>query len=177
MRSGVVLYGPPASGKDTVTAALAGLDPRFVPFERMKVGAGRRQGYRMAAAADVDQLRADGQVLYENEQYGALYVVDRPHLESVLADGAPVVHVGQPAAVDAIVGGVADVAWAVVELWCDRSVAELRLIARDPANVGARLAVWDRTPRLDVVALRLDTGVLSPADAARAIRDQLIGIW
>jgi predicted PilT family ATPase len=39
MRSGILLYGPPAAGKDTITTALAALDARYAPFRRLKVGA------------------------------------------------------------------------------------------------------------------------------------------
>jgi len=35
---GVLLYGPPAAGKDTVSAALIAVDARYVLFERLKVG-------------------------------------------------------------------------------------------------------------------------------------------
>ncbi|MBN1170560.1 MAG: kinase, partial [Micromonosporaceae bacterium] len=66
MTTGVVLYGPPAAGKDTVTVALNALDPRFVPFPRIKVGAGRATGYRMAAESEVEALRAQGHVIWEN---------------------------------------------------------------------------------------------------------------
>ncbi|MGK5554002.1 hypothetical protein ACSNOI_20525 [Actinomadura kijaniata] len=44
MRSGIVLYGPPASGKDTITAASSALDDRYVYFHKLKVGAGRSAG-------------------------------------------------------------------------------------------------------------------------------------
>ncbi|TQS03808.1 guanylate kinase, partial [Microbispora hainanensis] len=42
---GVVLYGPPASGKNTITAAMHRHDPRFRLLPKLKVGAGRADGY------------------------------------------------------------------------------------------------------------------------------------
>jgi hypothetical protein len=41
---GVILYGPPGAGKDTVTAALTSPDARFQLFRRIKAGAGRTMG-------------------------------------------------------------------------------------------------------------------------------------
>lgn len=43
----VMLYGPPAAGKDTVTEALIRLDRSYRLYQRLKVGAGRTDGYRM----------------------------------------------------------------------------------------------------------------------------------
>ncbi|MGH2941284.1 MAG: hypothetical protein ACRDLN_00705 [Solirubrobacteraceae bacterium] len=41
---GVALYGPPASGKDTITRALTELDARYVHYLRLKAGSGRSDG-------------------------------------------------------------------------------------------------------------------------------------
>ncbi|MFD0564440.1 hypothetical protein ACFQ2M_22355 [Kitasatospora saccharophila] len=52
MKTGIILYGPPASGKDTITAALIEQDPRLAQFARLKIGGGRSQGYRMGTPAN-----------------------------------------------------------------------------------------------------------------------------
>lgn len=39
--AGVILYGPPGAGKDTVTAELVQQDPSYALFERLKAGPGR----------------------------------------------------------------------------------------------------------------------------------------
>lgn len=44
MRSDLLLYGPPAAGKDTVTAALPEIDARYVAFRRLKIGNGESAG-------------------------------------------------------------------------------------------------------------------------------------
>ena len=36
MNIGVILYGPPAAGKDTITGELLALDPRYRQFSRLK---------------------------------------------------------------------------------------------------------------------------------------------
>ncbi|MGV9303830.1 hypothetical protein ACWDLG_10705 [Nonomuraea sp. NPDC003727] len=51
---GIVLYGPPASGKDTVTAALRRLDPRFVLLPKLKVGT--RTSRRVRGRCSVPRL-------------------------------------------------------------------------------------------------------------------------
>jgi ATP-dependent 26S proteasome regulatory subunit len=45
--SGVILYGPPGAGKDTITAELSRLRPEFTLFQRLK--AGPRANHRVSA--------------------------------------------------------------------------------------------------------------------------------
>jgi guanylate kinase len=175
---GVVLYGPPAAGKDTVTAALAQLDQRYRQFARLKVGAGKSAGYRMGTAEQLAALEAAGDVVYANSRYGNTYVIDRPGLTTAFAAGVPVVHLGQVDGIRALVGGYpAD--WAVVLLWCPREVTAQRSERRGDADTTARLAAWDAT-RDDVKAhpdmvwdLTVDTAATSPGESARLI-DQLV---
>jgi guanylate kinase len=102
-RPGVILYGPPASGKDTVTAALTQLDSAYALFEKLKVGHGRTGGYRPTSKAALNRLRRLGAIDYENERFGNVYAVDRPALDAAFADGTvPVVHMGQIAGVRAL---------------------------------------------------------------------------
>jgi guanylate kinase len=170
----VILYGPPASGKDTVTRALAQLDPRYAIFPRLKIGSGNTSGYRMASLGDLARLHEDGQVLYQNDRYGSAYVVDRPHLAAMLDAGRiPVIHLGQVEGIRAVSGYPAD--WVAVALWCARSTAARRARARGSADVDARLAAWDETLEdlrqasdADFLA-RLDTDTMEPGDAAKAI--------
>src|SRR2546427_5470191 len=67
VRQGVLLYGPPTAGKDTITAALTELDARYVPFIRLKIGSGRTKGYRMGTPEQLAELEAHGDVIYRND--------------------------------------------------------------------------------------------------------------
>ncbi len=176
---GVILYGPPASGKDTVTHALTDLDPTFCHFPRLKVGGGRAAGYQLIETADADDLRERGAVLYENVRYGNRYLIDRPRLDAVLrSERVPVVHVGQVSAVRAVRSYPAD--WLCVLLWCSREVARQRASDRDgTTDVDARLLAWDETARdidehgTDEFTLRIDTEHYRPQDAAQLIRTRM----
>lgn len=169
MTRGVILYGPPAAGKDTVDAALRALSDDYVHFARVKVGEGRREGYRMATSAALQDLREHGGVVWENSRYGATYVVDRPGLIDALGRGVPILHLGQVEAVDAVVSTVSGALWVVVSLWCPENVAVDRLRQRGSVDVTARLEAWRATPELGVADLRFDTSMVQPCDAARRI--------
>ncbi|MFF7566623.1 guanylate kinase [Streptomyces pseudovenezuelae] len=175
---GVVLYGPPAAGKDTVTRVLAEFHSRYGQFERLKIGSGRSVGYRMGTPAQLRELKAAGDVVYANSRYGNTYILDRPGLDTAFGAGVPVVHLGQVDGIRALVDGYrAD--WVVVLLWCPREVTVQRSAGRGDSDTAARLAAWDAT-REDLDAhpgtvwdLTVDTAATSPQDAARLI-DQLL---
>lgn len=175
MRAGVLLYGPPAAGKDTVTAALAVLDVRYVPFTRLKIGSGKTASYRMGTPEQLAELEARGDVLYRNERYGNVYVVDRPGLEQATAGGGiPVVHLGQLAGVEAVRSRF-PANWARVLLWCARESTAERSRQRGDADTEDRLAAWDAT-QADLAAhpqarweLRVDTDMTAPVEAAKQI--------
>ncbi len=58
--SGVILYGPPSAGKDTVSAELSHLNPAFTLFQRLKAGPGRTTGYRLTTADHINDLALAG---------------------------------------------------------------------------------------------------------------------
>ncbi len=177
-RQGVILYGPPASGKDTVTSALNEMNPRYAQFARLKVGAGKSAGYRMGTAQQLHKLEAEGHLVYTNVRYGNTYVIDAPGLDVAFEAGVPVVHLGQVDGVRALVDGyTAD--WSVVMLWCPRKVTEQRSAGRGDSDTAARLTAWDAT-RADLDAhpsmvwdLTVDTAASEPQEAAGLI-DQLL---
>lgn len=168
---GVILYGPPASGKDTVAQALHDLDPRFVNFPRLKAGPGRTAGYRMVSDSHISHLASTGEVAWLNERYGARYAVDTRELLSRLSLHIPLLHLGQDAAIPAIKAVTPNALWTVVELWCSRPVARERLLTRQTRDVAARLTAWDETKPLPMADLRIDTGEIPPQEAAALIRD------
>ncbi|MGY1969741.1 kinase [Nocardia gipuzkoensis] len=168
--NGLILFGGPAAGKDTVTTALGLLEPRVQLYQRIKVGPGRRQGYRMSTIPAVEQLRSAGLVLWENERYGATYVVEQAGLAEMIRNNLiPVVHLGQREAVAAIERGMPAVDWMVVELWCPIPVARQRIEARETGDTDARLQAWTQTGRLTDPDLVIDTSTTTAADAARLI--------
>lgn len=179
---GVVLYGPPASGKDTVTRALVDYDPRLEHYRRMKVGTGRSEGYVMAGSGELAALRRLGDVVYENERYGNRYVIDRPRVTAILdAGGVPVVHIGQVAGLRALLRAVPAARWLTVLLWCSRESTRERATARGPDDVDRRVAAWDETARdvrchgHETFDLVIDTEHTTPGHAARLVLQRLSG--
>ncbi|MEU5880881.1 guanylate kinase [Spirillospora sp. NPDC047279] len=166
---GVILYGPPASGKDTVTRALHQLDPAYSLYRRLKLGSGRTEGYRLATAAEVENLREQGQVIWENHRYGNTYVVDRPSLQDHLATGIPVMHLGQAEAIPRVKEAVPSTRWLVVSLWCPRDIAKQRIQSRATGDTEARLKAWDETKPLPTSDVFLDTSQTAPHTAAEHI--------
>jgi len=177
-QQGVILYGPPATGKDTVTRELAALAPRYRQFARLKVGTGKTAGYRMGTPEQLHELKAAGDVVYANHRYSNTYVVDRPGLDEAFSFGVPVVHLGQIDGIRALVDGY-PAAWIRVLLWCPKNVTERRSQDRGDADTVQRLAAWDAT-REDVDAhpdmswdLRVETTQTPPAAVARLIDERL----
>ena len=177
-RQGVILYGPPAAGKDTVSAALAALAPRYQQFQRLKVGSGKSSGYRMGSMEQLVKLAAAGEIVYRNDRYGNAYVVDRPGLDEAFTGGVPVVHLGQVEGVQALLDRYpAD--WVSVLLWCSRETTAVRSQGRGDGDTEQRLAAWDAT-RQDLEAhpdwawtLRINTED-HEVDASALLIDQLL---
>ncbi|MEV7023231.1 guanylate kinase [Kitasatospora sp. NPDC093558] len=175
---GLILYGPPAAGKDTVTRALQEISSAYRPFSRLKVGSGKSTGYRMGTAEQLAGLAAAGDVIYQNHRYGNTYVIDRPGMDEAFTAGIPVVHLGQVEGINALTKGY-PAGWSVVLLWCSREATASRSVGRGDADTADRLSAWDAT-QADVDAhpgqvwdLTVDTGSVEPAEAARLINNLL----
>ncbi|MFE4827943.1 guanylate kinase [Streptomyces sp. NPDC056672] len=177
MRQGILLYGPPAAGKDTVTEALTELDVRYVPFTRLKIGNGKTDGYRMGTPEQLSALEAGGDVIYRNDRYGNIYVVDRPGLDQATEGGrVPVVHLGQMAGMEQVIA-LFPAHWVRVLLWCSKETTARRSPQRGDTDTAARLAAWDAT-QADLAAhpraqweLRVDTEATAPHETAQRIDD------
>ncbi|MFF5176959.1 kinase [Micromonospora sp. NPDC000316] len=124
----------------------------------------------MATAADVERLRANGGILWENERYGSTYVIDYETLVDELSRHIPVLHLGQPDGINAVRNAFPSGSWIVVYIWASRSVAAARIEARQTGDTAERLAAWDATPRVDA-DVEIDTGELSAKQAAQRIND------
>lgn len=178
MPYGVILYGPPGSGKDTITSELVQLRPEFALFERLKAGPGRRTGYRLTTVDHIEELSRAGGLLYRNSRYDAEYAIDRQGVASLVeADRVPVLHVGQVVGVSAV--AAFPLQWIRVLLWCPLDVSESRSIGRGDKDVEARVKVWHET-RDDLLAhetepwtLILRTDQLGPTESANAIIEAL----
>ena len=170
----MILYGPPAAGKDTVTEALTRLNESYRLYQRLKVGAGRTVGYRMTTLPHVDALRSAGSLVWENRRYDALYVVDRASLAGMLKVCIPVLHLGQVGAVKAVTAALPIATRCVtVWLWCPRDVALGRITERGTGDTTARLRAWDETAPLPGADVSINTAHLHPANAAAIIHSRV----
>ncbi|MFD5429706.1 guanylate kinase [Streptomyces sp. NPDC127084] len=176
--TGVILYGPPGAGKDTITSELSAMRPEFTLFRRLKAGPGRTTGYRLTTPAHIKELAGAGQLLYRNVRYGAEYAIDRAEITALINAGRiPVLHMGQVTGASAV--AAFPLHWVKVLLWCPLQVTQSRSVARGDKDVEARLKVWHET-REDLLAhatepwtLAIRTDDLCPAESARAINDAL----
>lgn len=136
---GIVLFGPPASGKDVVTAAMHALDRRICHFRKLKVGTGRSQGYRIVSPSQVDDLLRRGLVVSRVRRYGNEYVVDQTELESLQGSGCiPVIHTAD---LDELERLSQQAGWRSFCLWASLRVTRQRLSERGDRDTAARLDV------------------------------------
>lgn len=168
---GLIVYGAPATGKSTLTSELRRLEPRrFVPFSPVKCGPGRTEGYRMVEPDELNTIRAaPDDVVWEQRRYESTYVVLRSDLLNHNRGEVPMVELGQPAAVDAVISGTPEVRWHVVELRCARATVAARVSARGTGDDTERMAHYDTTPPLSSADLVVDTGSVAPTVAARMV--------
>ncbi|MFC3380471.1 P-loop NTPase family protein [Couchioplanes azureus] len=119
----------------------------------------------MTNSQEIERLRQAGDLIWENRRYNSAYFVDRDFLFRELAQGWPVIHLGQPLAISAIKRSFSKSNWLVVYLWCPRDVAERRAIERGTGDVAERMAAWDATESL-TEGLKINTSRSSPIEAA-----------
>jgi guanylate kinase len=175
-KRGVILYGPPASGKDSITAELSRQDDRFALLTKLKVGNGRSAGYRHVSPDDLDALSNAGRLIVETRRYGNRYAVDRNDIDALTEAGRfPVVHMGNVADLLRLRSAV-PLSWTCVLLWIPREVCAQRSENRGDADTPRRVQAWDETCA-DVQAaqetspfdLVIHTDQASPEEAARRI--------
>jgi guanylate kinase len=172
----VILYGPPASGKSTVTKQLERIDSRYRLFLRLKAGSGRAAEYRITTQDHIKDLQAAGEIVWTNERYGAVYAIDRLHLRRMVKGGhIPVLHVGQRSAIYAIVSALPDVQVITVSLTCPREVALQRIASRETGDIPDRVAAYDATEQFIDADIAIDTNVVGPVEAADLISIKALG--
>ncbi|WP_069173216.1 guanylate kinase [Streptomyces griseus] len=175
--SAIVLYGPPAAGKDTVTAALRTADQRFEPVTKLKQGTGRSAGYRFVTAEELEALRHQGRIVVETRRYGNVYAVDDLSLTEPQRRGrVPVTHIGNVTDMRTLLNRSASLSWLRVLLWVPREECERRSLARGDTDTEKRLAAWDETARdlrssdvRDLFDLVIRTDHTDPVTAAKQI--------
>jgi guanylate kinase len=178
---GLILYGPPAAGKDSVTQALTDIDAGYQLLRKLKAGRGNQRGYRFRSAADLDRMESAGDLLYRSTRYGNEYAIDIRALDHVVGRGAvPIVHMGQLVGVTAV-QSYAAIRWHAVLLWCARGVALERVSQRGDRDATERGMAWDET-RADLLSqprfsfdLAIRTDRASVAKSAAVIHQAVNG--
>ncbi|MFG2078687.1 guanylate kinase [Nonomuraea maritima] len=169
---GVVLYGPPASGKSSTTVALSEIDPRFTLVRKLKAGNLRGTEYDFTSVEELARLRSAGRLLLESHRYGNTYAVDRHQIDQLTAAGrVPIVHLGNIADIRRL---IEPAPWLLVLLWIPRDVCEQRSRQRGDTDTPHRLKAWDETladlaEGDDLFHLRFHTDHATPDEVARQI--------
>jgi guanylate kinase len=142
---GVILYGPPTSGKDTTTAELTRQDERYALLPKLKIGTGRSTGYRLVSDAERERLRSAGRLVVETHRYGNVYAIDRDDIAALVdGDRIPVVHMGNVADLQRLRAAV-PLTWTSVLLWIPRGICAKRSELRGDPDTPKRLRAWGET--------------------------------
>ncbi len=148
--SGLVLYGPPASGKSSVASAL-GKQSGWCRYRLLKSGPSN-ESYRA--------LSSQHQPIWQADKYGRTYAIDESGFADIPGGQSVVIELGEATAVEAV--RRLPIEWTVAHLWCPRSTAVDRMQARGDEDISDRLTAWDNTApvRADLV---IDTSQIALA--------------
>ncbi|GAA5085787.1 hypothetical protein GCM10023259_098330 [Thermocatellispora tengchongensis] len=172
----MLLLGPPAGGKSTITQALHDLDPRFVLLRVLRVGVERGEEYHVITEDQLQVLRAAGRIILETRNGDRGYAIDAHPIDHMTtAELIPVVHVANCADLRSLTSW-AD--WLSVLLWVPREVCEQRARRRGDPDVAETLKAWEEAAA-DIAEhecdglfhLRLTTSRMTIEEAAGQIAD------
>jgi guanylate kinase len=159
----ILMSGTPASGKDTISAALMALSPQFSHFKKHKIGTGGKldDSYILVSKEQFDSMAQDQQFIQYHYRYDRGYGVARSELERCWAQGkTPIIHVGKYENIAMFSDSGIDIF--SILLLSSREQSEQRLCARhpgDPEEVQARLKAYDEE-RAELAALILNGSAL-----------------
>jgi guanylate kinase len=138
---GILIAGPPASGKRTLTFALTSMRRSYAPFRALSAALHPTIAAERSTERHLDELKAWAQVFHEFTEDGMRYVFDHGRLNKLREHGRiPVATVCDTAGMLAFEREADD--WLPILLWCPREVAE----QREPALAQpARRRRWDRS--------------------------------
>lgn len=149
---GIVLAGPPASGKRTVRFALTSLRRSYASFPALTVAHRPQIDAEQTTQRHLDEMRAWAQIFHELRVEGANYAYDRERLSKLREEGRiPVACVDDPDALLAFEREADD--WLRVLLWCPREEAERRLSRGWPGDEEQKapgrssMRRWDRSSK------------------------------
>lgn len=149
---GVVLAGPPASGKRTVTFALTSLRRSYASFPALTVAHRARVAAEQTTRRHLDELRAWAQLFHEFTSDGIRFAYERERLNNLREQGRiPIACVDDGDVLQAFEREADD--WLQILLWCPRDEAERRLartwFAHEKQRTPDRSSMrrWDRSEK------------------------------
>lgn len=92
----ILISGPPASGKDTLTRALGCIDPAYRMANKHKDSRAGSTHHIIVTPAAFDAMLEQGAFLQWHERYGRRYGLACRTVEDILAEGGfPIIHTGR----------------------------------------------------------------------------------
>lgn len=142
---GILLAGPPASGKRTVAFSLTSLRRGYAHVPALAVSPHWSVDAEQAGRRHLDELRSWAQIFYDVTLDGVQYFYDRERLVRLREQGrVPIVCVEDARALSAF--EAESEAWLAVMVWCPREEAGERLTRGWPVGEPAYTAdrSWQR---------------------------------
>jgi guanylate kinase len=94
----LLISGTPASGKDTLSDALAKTDSNFIHFRKHKIASGGKldDSYFLVTSSEFEDIKRQGGFIQSHERYGRGYGVSVEEFNRVRFNSqVPIIHVGK----------------------------------------------------------------------------------